>query len=130
MLLPMLASVACSGLFVVTLTTLRCNLKAVSELLLMLCVLLMSRSSSLKPKGIEAEEALLELKEQGALGIPPSSPSSAACNPFATELVLKAFTDMPAVPTGDHTQFAYPAFLLVHGQSMVCSQFTCACRLL
>ncbi|KAL0024576.1 hypothetical protein WJX79_010339 [Trebouxia sp. C0005] len=50
---------------------------------------------SLKPKGIEAEDALLELKELGPLGIPPSS---AACNPFATELVLKAFTDMPAVP--------------------------------
>jgi hypothetical protein len=68
----------------------------------MLHVLLMSRSSFLKPKGIEAEEALLELKEVGPLGIPPSSPSSAACNPFATQLVLKAFTDMPAVPTGGH----------------------------
>lgn len=66
-------------------------------------VLLMSRSSSLKPKGIEAEEALLELKALGPLGIPPSSPSSAGCNPFATELVLKAFTDMPAVPSGVHT---------------------------
>ncbi len=60
----------------------------------------MSRSSFLKPKGIEAEDVLLELKELGPLGIPPSSPLSAACNPFATELVLKAFTDTPAVPSG------------------------------
>ncbi len=94
---------------------LRCNLKTVSEPLLMLYVLVMSRNSSLKPKMIEAEEALLELKELGPLGIPPSSLLSAACNPFATELVLKAFTDMPAVPSGAHTLFAYAAFPLLHG---------------
>lgn len=85
------------------LAILRCNLKTVSKLLLILHVLLMNRSSFLMPKVTEAEEALLELKELGPLGIPPSSPLSAACNPFATQLVLKAFTDMPAVPTGVHT---------------------------
>ena len=63
-------------------------------------VCVVSRNSSLKPKGMDAQDALLELKELGPLGIPLSSPSSPASNPFATELVLAAFTDVPAVPSG------------------------------
>lgn len=63
-------------------------------------VCLVSRNSSLKPKGQDAQDALLELKDLGPLGIPSSSPSSPAFDPFATELVLAAFTDLPAVPSG------------------------------
>ncbi|KAL3139282.1 Cilia- and flagella-associated protein 43 [Trebouxia sp. C0009 RCD-2024] len=56
-----------------------------------------SRSSSLKPKGRSPEDALLELRELGPLGIPPCSPSDADSDPFAQALVAQAFTDVSVV---------------------------------
>lgn len=53
----------------------------------------------MKPKGQSSEDALLELREMGPLGIAPSS-SGAITDPFASALVAQAFTDTPAVPIG------------------------------
>lgn len=60
------------------------------------------RSTSLKPKAHDPEEALAELRELGPLGIPPSSSSDASSDPFASIWVTQAFTDVPVVPTGKH----------------------------
>ncbi|KAL3160747.1 hypothetical protein ABBQ32_010656 [Trebouxia sp. C0010 RCD-2024] len=54
-------------------------------------------SSSLKPKGHSPEDALLELRELGPLGIPPCSPLEPGSDPFAQALVAQAFTDVPVV---------------------------------
>lgn len=56
--------------------------------------------SSLKPKGHSPEDALLELRELGPLGIPPCSPLEPGSDPFAQALVAQAFTDVPVVAVG------------------------------
>lgn len=76
----------------------------------------MCRSSSLKPKGRSPEDALLELRELGPLGIPPCSPSDADSDPFAQALVAQAFTDVSVVAVGKR----YGA-VTVRGALIACS---------